>query len=352
MAQVISVGTATPPYTIDQTTAREFAKKLFADHFPDIERYLPIFENTHIHTRAISKPLHWFEKEHSFKERNDWYVELSCELGEKAITSCLQKGNMSPREVDHIIFISTTGFATPSIDAHLIQRLGFSSHVKRTPIWGLGCAGGVAGLARAYEYVKAFPEQHVLVLSIELCSLTFRKQDRSKSNLVATSLFADGAAAVLISGEQVKHKESYPKICSVQSTIWDDSLDVMGWDLESDGLKVIFSRDIPTIVKKYIPQVITTFLQQEGLRLEDITRMIFHPGGRKVLEAYEQALDLPKELFQTAYDVLHEYGNMSSTTVLFILERELCKPAKQREWGLMSALGPGFSSELLLIEWQ
>lgn len=351
MAQIVSAGTALPPYRIEQREIQDFSKRMFEPNFSDIDRYLPIFENTEIKARYFSKPIEWFEKCHGLKEKNDAYIKMACDLGEKAVRDCLQGTGISLKEIDHFFFVSSTGIATPSIDAHLINTLEMNQHIKRTPIWGLGCAGGVAGLSRAFEYVKAFPDKIALVLAVELCGLTFRQKDLSKSNLVATSLFGDGAAAVLVAGEKVKLSGSYPVIYSSQSTIWYQTLDVMGWNVEEDGLKVVFSRDIPTIIQEFIPAIVSEFLSEQKIHIQDITRMISHPGGKKVLEAYERALKIPRSLFQSAYEVLSEYGNMSSATVFFVLKKELQQKHTTGGWGLMSALGPGFSSELLLMKW-
>lgn len=353
MARVISIATAVPPYEVAQAEARHFAKNLFAKSFSNIDRLLNIFENTSIQTRRFSRPRDWFEAEHSLAERNEAYVETACQLGEEAIVRCLDQAGLRPGDIDHIFFVSTTGMATPSIDAHLINRLYMNPHVKRTPIWGLGCAGGVVGLARAYEYAKAFPTSRVLLLALELCGLTFRRNDLSKSNLVATSLFADGAAAVLIAGKQadLPLPVEGPEIISAMSTMWPDSLDVMGWDVRNDGLKVVFSKDIPTIVRNQVKQVVDEFLENAQLDLDQVDHYITHPGGIKVLQAYQESLGVPIDKFKHAYSVLSEYGNMSSATVLFVLEKELQQSHAYGSYGLVSALGPGFSSELLLLRW-
>ncbi|SFI88427.1 type III polyketide synthase [Thermoflavimicrobium dichotomicum] len=350
MARILSIGTAVPPYTYNQAEIRDFSKQLFQDTFPHIDRLLSIFENTAIEQRYFSRPREWYEEDRSFKERNQIYIEMACQLGEQAIQRCLESTGIQPHEIDHFLFVSTTGLATPSIDAHLINRLKMKPHVKRTPIWGLGCAGGVAGLARAYEYVQAFPTQRVLLLTLELCGLTFRRDDRSKSNLVATSLFADGAAAVLVTGSK-SNPYFGPRIVTTKSIIWPESMDVMGWELEDDGLKVIFSRDIPTLVRKQMRPIVDEFLEEINLQLGDIQYVISHPGGRKVLEAYQEALGISRDPLTHAYSVLRDYGNMSSATVFFVLERELQESHPYGSYGLVTALGPGFSSELALLCW-
>lgn len=350
LSKIVAVGTAVPPYELSQSDAKAFAHQLFRSSIAQPNKMMSIFENTAIEKRYISCPPDWFLQPHTFPERNEIYIKMACQLAEDAILQCLEQSNTHPDQIDHIYFVSTTGIATPSIDAYLINQLGLSTNIKRTPMWGLGCAGGVAGLSRAYEYTKSFPASRVLFVAVELCSLTFRPQDISKSNFVATSLFGDGAAAVLVVGDEVALDQPAPAVVGSMSKLWPDSLDVMGWEVVEDGMKVIFSRDIPTIVQQQIKEVIETFLAKFDMTTDDISYMISHPGGKKVMEAYESALQLPSSRFVYAYDVLKRFGNMSSVTVLFVLQKVLrTKPVS--DYGLMTALGPGFSSELLLLDW-
>ncbi|MGA9172848.1 MAG: 3-oxoacyl-[acyl-carrier-protein] synthase III C-terminal domain-containing protein [Thermoactinomyces sp.] len=353
MPRLIAIGTAVPEYEVKQEEVRVFAKDLFGQSFSNIDRFLTIFENAAIDRRKFCKPRKWFERNHSFAEKNQAYVESAIDLGEKAIRCCLAKAGVEPEKIDHLFFVSTTGMSTPSIDAHLINRLEMPGRMKRTPIWGLGCAGGVAGLARAYEYTKAFPDACVLLLTVECCGLTFRNSDQSKSNLIATSLFADGAAAVLVAGDQAvsSFSETGPEILDSASMMWPRSLDVMGWDVEDDGLKVVFSRDIPALVRTKVRPIVDSFLVRHQLDLNSIGTFIMHPGGRKVLEAYTEAFHTEKEKLKTAYEVLRDYGNMSSATVLFVLEKTLRQGAWAGKNGLMAAMGPGFSLEMILLKW-
>jgi alkylresorcinol/alkylpyrone synthase len=350
VSKIVAVGTAVPPYVLSQSDAKTFAQQLFPISYPQTEKLMNIFDNTAIDKRYISCEVDWFRNEHTFTQRNQIYVETACKLAEDAVRSCLEQANINQKDIDHIFFVSTTGLATPSIDAYLINQLGMRKHMKRTPIWGLGCAGGVAGLSRAYEYTKAFPDSRVLFVAVELCSLTFRPQDLTKSNFVATSLFGDGAAAVLIAGDEVSLTGHAPSVIDSMSTIWPNSLDVMGWEVVEDGLKVIFSRDIPKIVQRQVKEVVDTFLDRCKLTIDQIDYMVSHPGGVKVLEAYESALEVSKGKFSFAYDVLQKFGNMSSVTVLFVLQQVL-QTEPTSGYGLMTALGPGFSSELLLLDW-
>jgi alkylresorcinol/alkylpyrone synthase len=349
MSSIFSVATAVPEHRVDQQTAQQFCRSLFQEKYSDIERFLPVFANSLVENRYFSAPKEWFESDHCFEEKNQLYIESALELGQKAITECVHRAGLETGAIDHLIFVSSTGLATPSIDARLINLLKLRSNIRRTPIWGLGCAGGVSGLSRAYEYTVAFPRERALVLAIELCGLTFQRNDLSKSNLVATSLFADGAAAVLVSGAETK--DPGLRILSSRSTLWHGTLDVMGWDINSNGLKVLFSRDIPSIVRSLVLPALSEFLADQRIALHDLSHIIAHPGGAKVIEAYEQALGLTNGKMDRARDVLRHYGNMSAPTVLFVLEDFVRSNAvRAGEYGLVTALGPGFSSEMILLQ--
>jgi alkylresorcinol/alkylpyrone synthase len=362
MPRVTSVGTAVPPHAIRQEDVQAFARNIFGEAFRDIDRLMPVFDHAEIEKRHFCVPLEWFGEAHGLQKKNDLYIENACALGREAILRCLEPVGLTPENIDHFYFISTTGMATPSIDARLIYQVGMNPHVKRTPIWGLGCAGGAVGLSRGYEYAKAFPSERVLILSVECCGLTFQRQQLTKSNLIATSLFADGAAAVLIEGSEVASSESgqsvtsparpkAPRIVDTMSTIWKDSLDVMGWHITDDGLEVLFSRDIPTIVDSLMLPNMETFLSRNGLEPQHISHYITHPGGMKVISAYQQSLSLEEKALRHPKSVLRHYGNMSSASVLFVLNETMNDPTAEGEYGLVTALGPGFSSEMVLVQW-
>ncbi|WP_318245847.1 type III polyketide synthase [Bacillus tianshenii] len=359
MPKILSVGTAIPKYPISQNTAVEFAKELFEESFKDINRLLTVFQNGQIEKRHFAKDVEWFSTPHTFEEKNNIYLEEAVAYGVNAIQACLSntvtlKSPVQYEEIEAIFYISTTGMSTPSIEARIMNKLPFSPYTKRIPIWGLGCAGGAAGLSRAYEYCLAFPDAKVLVLCVELCSLTFQKNDHSKSNLVGTSLFADGIACVLVAGDcvAVDGKQAYPNILGSQSTLMKDSEDVMGWEIKNEGLYVVFSRDIPSIIENWLAPNVKRFLDQQDIRLEEIEHFVFHPGGKKVLEAYKESLGIPVEKLETSMKVLKEYGNMSSATVLYVLKEIMETKAGKGQIGIAGALGPGFSSELLLLKWE
>ncbi|WP_408006580.1 type III polyketide synthase [Pseudalkalibacillus sp. A8] len=361
MPYILSVGTCDPEHTMDQEDTVEFARELFSDHFTHIDRLLRVFENGQIDTRNFVNDVQWYKDDHSLQAKNDIYIEKSIEYGVKAIEDCFANNRYMDKqipynEIEAIFFVSTTGFSTPSIEARIMNELPFSRHTKRIPIWGLGCAGGASGLARAHDYCLAYPKAKVLLICAELCSLTFQKEDYSKSNLIGTSLFADGVAAVLMVGDEVKENElslkrTLPRTLASQSTLMPDSEEVMGWDIKDEGLYVIFSKDIPQIVDSWFYPAIHQFLIDQNLQLEDIQHIIAHPGGIKVLNAYISSLNLPPSMLQDSLEVLKRFGNMSSVTVLYVLNRFLKKKISVGEKGLLLALGPGFSSEVVLLEW-
>ncbi len=351
MPKIISVAVENAPIRVEQDEVKEFARAIFSRRRDDIDRLIGVFNNASILTRHFTEERSWYGNDHGFSERNRLYVERAVRMSASCAAKCLAAAGISPKEFNHIIFVSSTGISTPSIDARLHNILGFDPHVRRTPIWGIGCAGGAVGLSRALEYTRAMPEHAVLLIAIELCGLTFRKDDYSKSNLIGTSLFSDGSAAVLVAGD--KHPLSRGKglvLLNSLSTIYDSSLDVMGWEVEDNGLKVIFSKDIPTIVHNSVRPNIDEIAAHNGLRLQDIKHYILHPGGPKVISAYEEALGLTHDELRFTRKVLSEHGNMSSPTVLYVLKEFLdSKEYGTGEYGLISALGPGFSSELILF---
>ncbi|MBO1513788.1 type III polyketide synthase [Metabacillus bambusae] len=363
MAYILSVGKAMPENEMSQDTTVEFAKEIFQDSFKDIERLLTVFKNGEIQKRQFVEDLDWYKNEHTFEEKNQMYVHKAVQLGSEAIKNCLTNSKLLDRsieykEIDAIFFISSTGISTPSIDAKIMNQLPFKETIKRIPIWGLGCAGGASGLSRAYEYCKAYPNSLVLVISVELCSLTFQQDDRTKSNLIGTSLFADGVACTCVAGESSnwqKHSKlnALPFIKGTRSTFLRDSEDVMGWEIKNNGFYVVFSRDIPSIINKWLRPQLKVFLQEYGLELEGISHFVAHPGGKKVLEAYMDGLGFTEQHLHISKEVLIHHGNMSSVTVMYVLQEYLERELGQaNEHGLIGALGPGFSSEMLLVHWE
>jgi alkylresorcinol/alkylpyrone synthase len=340
--RVLSVATALPPHRIGQREVKEFARNMFSGAFRDIERLTPIFDNVLVEDRYFCVPMEWFEEDHTFPEKNALYVEHALDLSAKAARRALDKADVGPEEVGAIFFVSTTGFSTPSLDSKLIFELGLSEHTRRVPIWGLGCAAGAAGLARAAEYARLYPDQKVLLVAVELSGLTFQRGDRSKSNLISTSLFADGAAAVVLGSDAA----AGPELLGSHSTTWPGTGDVMGWELIESGLKVQLSKSVPDIVRKRLRDNLRDACASLGLRFEEIEHFVLHPGGAKVLDAFEEVLGLAPGALTFSRGVLRDCGNMSSVTVLFILERFLeGGEFASGDLGVLSAMGPGFSAE-------
>ncbi len=362
MPSIASVSSFTPPHVLNQDTTTEFARELFGETFQDIERLLTVFANGQIEERQFAVPIDWFREEHSLQERNDLYIELATAYSVEAIKRCLNqltflKEEVDVKAIDAIILVSSTGMATPSLDARIMNVLPFSPHTKRMPLWGLGCAGGAVGISRAYEYCRAFPESNALVVCVELCSLTFQRNDRSKSNLIGTSLFADGVACALVIGDQSQvvtllKQATRPVIVATQSTLMPQSEEVMGWDVKDSGLHVVFSRDIPAIISNWLEPNVSRFLEEQEVKMSQITSFIAHPGGKKVLDAYVDALGIEEEMTAVSKHILKRHGNMSSPTVIYVLEQVMMQEHGEGEYGLMAALGPGFCSELVLLQWK
>ncbi|MDQ3912874.1 MAG: stilbene synthase [Actinomycetota bacterium] len=343
--KVLSVATAVPRHRVPQKTVKNFARAMFSEVYKDVERLLPVFDNVSIEDRYFCVPPEWFYEDHTFPEKNDLYVEHALDLSEKAAHRALDKAGADPADVGAVFFVSTTGLSTPSIDSQLLPRLGLSEHVKRIPIWGLGCAAGVGGIARAADHARLYPEKLVLLVGVELCGLSFHKGDRSKASLISAALFADGAAAVLL-GSTAMGYPSGPGILGSYSTTWPGTQDIMGWDLVEAGLKVQLSRSIPQIVRERMPENLRAACSSAGVSPEDLKHFVIHPGGAKVLDAFEEVLGFEPGGLVLSREVLRDYGNMSSVTVLFILERLLeSGDYSPGDHGVLSALGPGFSAE-------
>lgn len=342
--RVLSVATAVPKHRVAQRTARDFARAMFSGVYKDVERLLPVFDNVEIEGRNFCVPPVWFYEDHTFPEKNTLYVEHALGLSEKAARRALDRAGADPSEVGAVFFVSTTGLSTPSIDSQLLPRLGLSEHTRRVPIWGLGCAAGVGGLARAADHTRVYPEEKVLLVGVELCGLTFQWGDRSKAGLVSTALFADGAAAVVLGSAPTDAPG--PELLGSHSTTWPGTEDIMGWEIVEAGFKVQLSRSIPQLVRERMPENIEAACSSVGLAPKDIEHFVTHPGGAKVLDAFEEVFGLGRGGLVLSREVLRDYGNMSSVTVMFILERflesEACAPG---EHGVISALGPGFSAE-------
>jgi len=346
--RLLALATAVPPHALGQEEVVERVRRLFG-RSAELDRLLPVFANSGIARRYSSVPLEWYDEPHGWAERNRHYLTGALDLLENVAGRVLDRAGLSADELGGIVTVSTTGVATPSLDALLIERMQLPRTISRLPIFGLGCAGGVVGLARAADMAAALPGKAVLCLVVELCTLSFRRDDLAKSNIVATALFGDGAAAALL---RYEGEENGPAIIATGEHTWPKSLDIMGWDVADDGLKAIFSRDIPRLMQAELKPAVDDFLAHQGLRLADIDRFVCHPGGPKVLDAFEEVFGLELGALAEARGVLRDFGNMSAASVLFVLERMLERTgAAGTAWGraLMIALGPGFTAGFALL---
>lgn len=342
--RLLSVATAVPPYLLRQLDVQRRLRVIFDRRSADAERYLPVFDNAGIDNRYSCVPLEWYEQDHGWSDRNPLYLDSAVTLLQEAAEGALQAAGLAAADIDGIVVVSTSGIATPSLDALLMERMDFRRDVFRLPIFGLGCAGGVLGMARAARLAEAVPAERVLFLVVEPCALTFCRGDQSKSNIVATALFGDGASAAVISctGDG-------PTIAATGEYTWPGTLDVMGWGVEDDGLRVIFSRDIPSLVRERFRPALDGFLAGQGLVCRDIDEWLCHPGGAKVMDALEDVLGVGRGTLEHSRSVLRDFGNMSAVTVMFVLARALGHGGIGRR-ALMSSLGPGFTAAFLLLE--
>ncbi len=348
--RIAAVGSALPPHFYDQDALIAAFRKHWAGRHFNLDRLEQLHRNVLVGGRHLSLPIADYDGLTTWGKANDAWIRVAQDVGERAIRVALKRADLGVEDVDCLISVTVTGVATPSIDARLMNRLGLPPRVKRVPIFGLGCVAGAAGIARAADYVRAFPDQVAVLLSVELCSLTLQREDLSIPNLIASGLFGDGAAAVVVVGEE--RAATGPRILDSRSVFYPDSEEVMGWDISENGFRIVLSADVPDVVRSYLRADVDAFLADHGLRRKDIEVWVSHPGGPKVLEAMQEALELPDAALESAWRTLREVGNLSSTSVLLVLEEtiERLRPAPGSH-GLMLAMGPGFCSELVLLRW-
>ncbi len=324
---------------------RHWGKKL--ERFDILER---LHAATQVDGRYLALPLERYPLA-TWGEANNCWIEASLDLGQQVVCRAMQQAGVEPRDIGALFFVSITGVASPSIDARLINRMHLNPRMKRIPIFGLGCVAGAAGLARAADYVKAFPAEAALLLSVELCSLTVQQDDFSVANLISTGLFGDGAAAVIVRGADLPGTPG-PEILATRSVFYPDTEYVMGWDISEKGFQIVLSRDVPRMVLEHLGADVDELLSDHGLRRSDIGSWVIHTGGPKVLEATETALELPDGALDASWECLKRTGNLSSASVLFVLERVMkARRPEPGTWGILAAMGPGFCSELLLLRW-
>lgn len=348
-----AVARGLPPHYATQEQLIAALRSVWATKHFNMERLEDLHRAVQVTGRHLARPLADYPALQSFRQRNDAWTDAALELGERVVREALAKAELTPSDVDQLFFVTVTGIATPSIDARLMNRLGLPPDVKRSPLFGLGCVAGAAGVARAADALRAYPRGVSLLLSVELCSLTLQREDLSIPNIIASGLFGDGAAcAVLVGGERAAARGAGPRVVDTRSVFYPDTERIMGWDVVETGFKVVLSAKVPQLVREHIRADVDGFLAAHGLTRKDVKHWVAHTGGPKVLEAFEAALELPGDALARSWASLKEVGNLSSASVLFVLgdllERGAAKPG---DWGLMLAMGPGFCAELVLLQW-
>ncbi len=348
VATIAGTATAVPPYLLTRETVKHHMQGVFSLEGRHLEAIYAVIDNSQIDQRHSVFPVEYIIEPRPLSQINSEYREKAVELGLKVTADALTQAEMSPSDVDLLITVSCTGVMIPSLDAYLATEMGFRSDVRRLPITELGCAAGAAGLARAWEYLTAFPDRTALLVAVELPTLTFQRKDYSQANLISAVLFGDGAAGVVITGREAPG----PRILASESFLFPDSLNAMGFDLKDSGFHIVLSKDVPQLIREKVKGLAEGFLARQGLRQEDISAFILHPGGQKLLSFMEAELGLTRADTHFSWDVLRRYGNLSSASVLFILQEWLSKrEMPSGSYGLLMSFGPGFTAEMLLLQW-
>lgn len=353
--RISSVGTAYPSHRYSQLEITQALLKRWEGKLDEPRLLSRLHANCGVEFRNLVFSLDVYPNLVGFGQTNSAWIKAAVELGEVATNRALEEAGITAADISAIFFTSISGIASPTVDARLINRMPFPVNVKRTPIFGLGCVAGAAGIARAADYVRAFPKEIVLLLSVELCSLNWQDNDQSIANLISIGLFADGAAAVVIAGAESKlaaPTKPSPKILATLSTFYRDTEYIMGWDICDTGFKIVLSPDVPKIVLEKFPGDVKGFLTDHNLTQDDISSYIFHSGGPKVLEAMETSLNLPADALAPSWKSLREVGNLSAASVLAVLEDFLTvHPGAPGTYSILAAMGPAFCSELVLLQW-
>ena len=351
LPHISGVGTALPQNYVSQEELRAALRELWVQRYGDASRFDRLQGALGIQGRYLALPMREYYGIDSFAKGNAAWLQVAPELAETASRMAIERAGLTPGDIDHVFFVTVTGLATPTIDVALANRLGMRRDLKRTPIFGLGCGAGAAGLARTADYVRGFPGDAALLLSVELCSLTLQKDDLSAANIIASGLFGDGAAAVVVSGADRVDK-ALPRVLATRSILYPDTQRIIGWDVVDGGFKIVLSPHLTELVRRNIANEVGEFLAASDLKITDIRHWIAHTGGPKVLRILEKELDLPEEALARSWRSLKSTGNLSSASVLFMLE-ELVKLGEARpgDLGVMIAMGPGFSVELVLFGW-
>ncbi|THD80943.1 MAG: type III polyketide synthase [Phenylobacterium sp.] len=340
---LVSLETASPPFELDQDEVRETVLAHFGARVPMVERLASVFTNAGIRTRQAVRPISWYLEPRDLPARSKVYLDSALDLFVDAANKALASAGLTGADVDLVVTASTTGVATPSLEARAMERVGFRPDTARVPLFGVGCAGGATGLALAARLAAAQPGSTVLFVTVELCTLAFRNQDVSATDVVATALFGDGAAACVLQAGA----KGFAEVVSYAEHTWPETLDVMGWKMDAEGLGVVLKSDLPPFVQKHLRPAMDAMLAAQGLAIGEVDRFICHPGGAKIIEALESALDLGQGALDVEREVLAAHGNMSAPTVLFILDR--LRRRGMPKQSVLTAMGPGFTASTVTL---
>lgn len=348
--KIASVASAMPRWYYSQQQIFEALCEHWKDKLDKPEVLERLHQRVAVDGRHLAYPIEEYASIKTWGDANNRWIKAGVELGQRAITEALQRAGRSKDEIGAMITVSVTGIAAPSLDAKLSNAMDLSLTMRRTPIFGLGCVAGAAGIGQAADYVRAYPDRIAVLLSVELCSLTWQRADLSVANMIASGLFADGSAAVVIAGDQVK--ADGPEILGHRSSFYRNTEYLMGWDISEEGFQIVLSPDVPEAVQKNFPRDVDVFLAEHGMKRSDISSWIMHTGGPKVLDACAESIGVGREAFAASWECLRRAGNMSSASVLLVLEdfMQNRRPAAG-SYSILAAVGPGFCSELVLLRW-
>jgi len=348
--QIASAASAFPKHYYSQKFLLEQLREYWGERLRNPQMLARLHRNVTVEGRHLALP---YEKYYELKTwgcANDAWIQVAQELGEQALCQALQGAGLETNNLGALFFVSVTGISSPSIDALLINRMGLPANIKRIPVFGLGCVAGAAGIARAADYVRAYPKQAAALVSVELCSLTIQRENLSVANLISSGLFADGSAAVVVTGDEVDAPG--PEIVATRSVFYPQTEQMMGWKISEKGFEIVLSPEVPTLIRENLGQNMDEFLADQGLKRGDIGSWVLHTGGPKVLEATADALDLHNGQLDASWDCLKKVGNLSSASVLVVLEDVMRNRRPEAgTWGILAAMGPGFCSELVLFKW-
>ena len=348
VATIAGTATAVPPHLLTREIVKQRIGDVFSLDGKRLEAIRSVIDNSQIDQRHSVFPVDYIVKPRPLAQINAEYREKAVELGLKVTAQALAQAGMLPPDIDLLITVSCTGVMIPSLDAYLATEMGFRPDVRRLPITELGCAAGAAGLARAWEYLSAFPDRTALLVAVELPTLTFQRKDFSQANLISAVLFGDGAAGVVVTGREA----AGPRIIASESFLFPNSLDAMGFDLRDSGFHIVLSKDVPQLIREKVKGLVDGFMARQGLTRDDLSAFLLHPGGQKLLSFMEAELELSRSDTEISWDVLRRFGNLSSASVLFILQESLARrDMPSGSYGLLMAFGPGFTAEMILLQW-